>query len=275
MSETLSTKTENGGWIKLHRKILDWEWYKHPYIFSVFLHLILSANHENKQWQGVEIKRGQLITSLDSLYFQLNYNRKTGKLTKCGKKISIRNIRTALSKLKLTKEIAIETTSKYTLITINNYDRYQAIDKPNDKQVTNKRQTSDKQVTTNKKEKNEKNEKKNTLGDQVSPRTEVKKEFGNKQISELVEYLKTKSRLPALDDTKENNRRYGYLLLNKYKGKEEDTYDNSLSRLKILVDFLSNEPFWRTKVTSLQKFHKFSVTIYAQAEEQNAKKRIS
>ncbi len=48
------------GWIKLHRILLDWEWYKSPNMVHVFLHLILSANHEDGRWQGHEVKRGQL-----------------------------------------------------------------------------------------------------------------------------------------------------------------------------------------------------------------------
>ena len=50
------------GWIKLHRKILDWEWYDDINTKVLFLHLLLTANHEEQKWRGKIIERGQLIT---------------------------------------------------------------------------------------------------------------------------------------------------------------------------------------------------------------------
>ncbi len=46
------------GWIKIHRKILDWEWYSDLNVRVVFLHLLLKANHDDKKWMGMDIKRG-------------------------------------------------------------------------------------------------------------------------------------------------------------------------------------------------------------------------
>ena len=40
------------GWIKLHRQILDWEWYDDINVKVLFLHLLLTANYEDKKWQG-------------------------------------------------------------------------------------------------------------------------------------------------------------------------------------------------------------------------------
>lgn len=39
------------GWIKLHRKLINWEWYQDTNVKVVFLHLLLIANHEDKKWQ--------------------------------------------------------------------------------------------------------------------------------------------------------------------------------------------------------------------------------
>lgn len=141
------------GWIKFFRQFTKWEWYKDTNVKSLFIHLLLSANHKDKNWQGVLIKKGQLITSINSL------SEETG--------LSVQNIRTALNKLKSTNEITIETTSKYTLITIEKYAFYQSIsddsntedNKEINKQLTNEQQTTNKQLTTNKNEKNIKNDK--------------------------------------------------------------------------------------------------------------------
>lgn len=132
------------GWIKLHRKFKNWEWWNDEKMVKLFLYLLLSANFEDKKWQGITIKRGQLVTSLNHLSIETNF--------------SIRQIRTLLKRLKSTHEVTIKTTSKYTTLTICNYDSYQDFeeandkvnDKVNDKQATSKRQTNDKQTTTTK-----------------------------------------------------------------------------------------------------------------------------
>ena len=56
------------GWIKLHRRIIQWEWYKTKNMTHFFTHLLLLANKQDNNWQGQKIKRGQLITGLNSLY---------------------------------------------------------------------------------------------------------------------------------------------------------------------------------------------------------------
>lgn len=137
------------GWIKLHRKFIEWEWYKDKNTKIIFLHLLLLANHKDNKWQGVLIERGQLITSIEHLSRE------------CG--LTLQQTRTALNKLKTTGEITTKATNKYSLITIENYGLYQDKDEDNNKQnngqdntqITNKQQTNNKQITTNKNEKNE------------------------------------------------------------------------------------------------------------------------
>ena len=140
---------ENQGCIKLHRKFLKWEWYDDINTSRFFLHCLFRANHKDKKWRGTMIKRGQFISSLSKL------------AKECG--LSVRSVRTSISRLKSTHELTHQTTSKYSLITLVNYDKYQKIDTPNDKvsdkQTTNKRQAKDKQTTTNKNVKNIKNDK--------------------------------------------------------------------------------------------------------------------
>jgi hypothetical protein len=118
------------GFITLHRKLLDWEWYNDTNTKSLFLHCLLKANWENKHWQGIEIKKGSFITSLNELSKEL--------------KLSNQRIRTSLSKLEKTKEIVVKSTNKYTLLTIVKYRDYQ--DKEN--KSTNKQQSNNNQITT-------------------------------------------------------------------------------------------------------------------------------
>jgi hypothetical protein len=122
------------GFITLHRKLLDWEWYSDINTKTLFIHCLLKANWEDKNWRGIDVKRGSFVTSYDSL----------SKETK----LTIQQIRTSIFKLTKTQEINIQTTNKFTLLTIVKYEDYQSLEtKPTHKQQTNNKQTN-KQITT-------------------------------------------------------------------------------------------------------------------------------
>lgn len=108
------------GHIKIDRKILNWEWYSDYKMVHLFIHLLLKANYKENTWQGIKIKRGQLITGLSKL------SENTG--------LSMSQTRTCLDKLQNTGEIAIKPTNKYSIITICKYDTYQSEKKQNSKQ---------------------------------------------------------------------------------------------------------------------------------------------
>ncbi len=131
---------EISGWIKLHKKLLDWEWYADNNVKILFLHCLLKANYADKQWQGNIIKRGSFATSINHLSIELN--------------LSQQQIKTALMKLTSTKEIIATTTNKYTLLAVVNYDSYQNKGDDDNKQITNEQQTDNKQITTTKEIKN-------------------------------------------------------------------------------------------------------------------------
>ena len=113
------------GWIKIHRKMLNWEWYDDINTKVLFFHLLLTANHKEQKWRGHTILRGQRLTSLQHL----------AKETK----LSVQQTRTSLNKLKSTNEITIKSTNKNTLITIEKYSDYQAKDDENNKQTNKQR----------------------------------------------------------------------------------------------------------------------------------------
>ena len=128
------------GWIKIHRQILEWEWYSDTNTFRVFLHLLIKANHKEKKYRGMDLKVGTIITSRDILALE------TG--------LSVRQVRTSLDKLKSTNELTIKTSSQGTIIEVVNYAKYQLTTN----ETTNERPTNDQQTTTNKNDKKEKNE---------------------------------------------------------------------------------------------------------------------
>ena len=125
------------GWIKIHRSILDWEWYSDLNVRVVFFHLLLKANFEDKRWQGALVRRGELVTGRSQLAAEIG--------------ISEQQVRTALNKLESTGEITSRATNKYTIVTICNYERYQTAEAP--EQPTNQ-PTDNQRITTTKEIKN-------------------------------------------------------------------------------------------------------------------------
>ena len=102
---------EDKSFIVINRKILKWGWYDDINTARLFIHLLLIANWEDKEWHGEIIKRGQVITG----------RKKLSKETK----LSEQQVRTSLTKLISTQELTIKKTNKYSVITINNYNKYQ------------------------------------------------------------------------------------------------------------------------------------------------------
>jgi len=145
------------GWIKLHRSIVDWEWYDEPKVFCLFLHCLFKANHKDKQWRGQIIKRGTFVTSLQKLSDET--------------KLSVQQVRTCLKKL--TSELTIKSTSQHTVIQVVKYNEYQ----DDNKQTTIKQQTDNNQITTTKNDNNNNNEKNkakpSSVSDVVSYMTEI------------------------------------------------------------------------------------------------------
>lgn len=124
------------GYVKIHRKLLDWGWYKVPCVKDVFIHLVLTANYSPSEYQGKLIERGQAVFGLNSLAEKLGY--------------SVQQIRTAIDKLKSTKEISVWSNRHFSVATITNFAEYQDASCDGDNQQTNNKQTTDKQQTDNK-----------------------------------------------------------------------------------------------------------------------------
>ena len=97
------------GWIKIHRQLLEWEWYDDINVKVLFFHLLLKANHKPKNYKG--------------------------KIT-------------ALNKLKSTNEITIKTSPQGTVIQIVNYKKYQIVTNEitNEQPTSNQQVTTNKNV---------------------------------------------------------------------------------------------------------------------------------
>lgn len=134
----------NNGWISIHRKFKDWEWYGDSKIVHLFLHCLLKANHKPSKWRGQDITAGQFITS------QTHLSEETG--------LSVMQVRTILNKLKVTGELTVKITNKYSIISITNWDSHQDDNRQVNTQVTDNQQASNNQITTNNNNNNNNNE---------------------------------------------------------------------------------------------------------------------
>jgi len=114
----------SGGWIKLHRSILeDPVWTTaNPEQKVVLMTVLLSASHEPRQWawegKKFEVQPGQFVTSLSNL------------ATKAG--VSIQSVRSAIARFEKLDILTNESTKTGRLISIKKWRTYQdTADTPN------------------------------------------------------------------------------------------------------------------------------------------------
>lgn len=105
-----------GSYIKIDRKILEWEWWSDINTHRVFTYMLLKANWKEGNFKGVVVPRGSFVSSLKKLSEETN--------------LTVDEVRTAIKHLKSTNEITSKSHSKFTIFTVKNYDVYQ--DNPNE-----------------------------------------------------------------------------------------------------------------------------------------------
>lgn len=137
------------GWIKLHRRLLEWEWYDEPNTFRLFMHCLLKANHKDNNYRGQLVKAGSFLTSRDLLA------KETGLTTQ--------QVRTSLKRLETTNEITTKKSKKGTVLQVIKYVSYQhdnqQSNQQTNQQLTNNQPTANQQLTTNNNDNNDNNEK--------------------------------------------------------------------------------------------------------------------
>ena len=173
----------DNGFIKLHKKMLKWEWYDDVNTCRLFIHCLLRANYEAGSWHGIEYDKGQFITSLPSLAKETH--------------LSIQQVRTALSHLKSTGELTDEQHPSCRVITVNNWGEYQRDNRQrnrrptDDQQATNRASTVDKEI----KEEKEDKEVKNIYGEYRHVRLTDREldrlfnDYGEAETLEAIKYL--------------------------------------------------------------------------------------
>lgn len=100
-----------GSYIKIDRKILEWEWWTDINTHRLFSYMLLKANWKDGKFMGETIPRGSFVSSVPKLSEGTN--------------LTIDEVRTALKHLKSTNEITSKSRGKHTIFTVNKYSDYQ------------------------------------------------------------------------------------------------------------------------------------------------------
>ena len=210
---------DNKGFVKLYRSMLMWEWYDDINVKILFLHLILTANYEDKKWRGKVIKRGQRVASVKKLSEELG--------------ITVQQTRTAINKLISTNELTNSKFAECNVFTLINYNKFQAVtneatnhQQTSNKRLTNVQQIDNKRVTTTKeyKEREEYKEYKEIKKgkENCSPFSKIENEKLKQVLSDFKEMRKVMKK-PMTEKAEQ-------LLLNKLNGLS----DNPEQQVKIV-----------------------------------------
>ena len=121
----------------------EWEWYDDTNCVRVFLHLMLKANWNDSTYKGYDIPRGSIVTGRKALSEQLGLSEQT--------------IRTTIKKLVNSQSINQQVTSKFSILSVCQYDTYNPEKNAANRKVTTDQpatnQQTNRKVTTSKEDK--------------------------------------------------------------------------------------------------------------------------
>lgn len=150
------------GWVALHRKTMESLVWTDPVLYRFWSLCLMVANHKANPkyiFNGLPapIDAGQFITGREVLT-EL-YNKGLKKKDKISESTAWR----LLKKLENMEMLNIKSTTKYSVISITNWNMYQGFEQQSEQQLNNKPTTSEQQTDTNNNVNNN-NNKKNVLG---------------------------------------------------------------------------------------------------------------
>lgn len=146
------------GYIKLYRKLIKSPVFQNEKLLKIWIWCLCNASHSDIETiiglQKVTIEKGQFVFGLLKASRELDIPKSTLD----------RNMK-ALQKFGM---INIKPGTKYSIVTIENWRKYQGVWEESGTNVENKRETNGKQTETNKNVKNDKNVKNNIINNILS-----------------------------------------------------------------------------------------------------------
>lgn len=123
------------GFVKLSNNLSDWAWYNDNNTLAVYIRLLMGAVWQDACYQNAKLKRGQAATTIPKIAEQSG--------------LTIQQTRTVLNRLKSTGKITVENTSKFSIITLNDYDCDIGSNSQNNSPSTDEQQPTNWQTTDN------------------------------------------------------------------------------------------------------------------------------
>ena len=121
------------GFVKVPNDLTKWAWYDDNNTLAVYVRVLLGAVWKDRIYQNVQLKRGQIATTIPQIAQQ--------------SKLTVQQKRTIINRLKSTGKITVETTPKFSVITLIDYDIDSFSNSQNNSQITDNQQTSNRQAT--------------------------------------------------------------------------------------------------------------------------------
>lgn len=131
------------GFVKIFRSLKEWEWYDDHNATRLLVHLLLSVNYEDKKWKGIDIPKGSMVLSWDTLAKDVG--------------LTPMQCRTSMSKLESSGEVTRKVTNKYQFVSLVKWDKFQISNGCLTDNLTDEQQTNNRQITTTKEYKEIKN----------------------------------------------------------------------------------------------------------------------
>lgn len=123
------------GFVKLPNDLTEWAWFNDNNTLAVYVRLILGAAWRDREYKNVSLKRGQIATTIPQIAEQSNF--------------TTQQVRTVIDRLKSTGKITVERTSKFSIITLIEYDCDAVSNSQDNRQITDEQQTNNSQSTVN------------------------------------------------------------------------------------------------------------------------------
>ena len=177
----------DGNYIKVSRGILDWEWWSDINTTRVFLYMLIKANWKDGKFKGIDIPRGSFVASIANIAQ--------------GTSLTNDEVRTAIKHLISSQTITKQSTNKYTVFSVLNYELYQDTSQADAKQIPSYSQAipNDRRKKEGKKGNKEKNTKKEffpddeklnqAFADFVDMRKQIKAPMTDRAVSMAIKKL--------------------------------------------------------------------------------------
>lgn len=253
-------------YIKLYRTMLEWQWYRNINTKVLFLHMLLKANWKAGKFEGKVIPRGSFVSSI----------RKLAEETE----LTQDEVRTALNNLLKTNAVTKQSTNKFTVFTVVNYELYQSSSQTEPKQNPSNSHAIPKRFPTIEEKKEGKKERNNNIVEPVG-------QDSPDDIGQAKEkgYKPSEFELKCVDFLIQS-------ILNELPSQKVPKTDAEISKWAVHINRMQRidgldigeiwdtlvwtmqNPFWRTNIRSTSKFRKKFQTLYLQSKQsyQNSKK---